>query len=44
MIHNQFFVVPRVLTADLQRYFFKRKDLMRQIEERDIQEIENGPK
>jgi hypothetical protein len=38
MIHNQFFVVPRQLTANLQRYFFKRKALMQQIEDRDIQQ------
>ena len=43
MIHNQFFVVPRQLTADLQRYFFKRKALMQQIEERDIQQLEKNP-
>ena len=43
MIHNQFFQVPRLLTADLQRYFFKRKALMQQIEERDIQQIEHSP-
>ncbi len=38
MIHNQFFVVPRRLTADLHAYFFKRKALMQQIEDRDIQQ------
>jgi hypothetical protein len=38
--HNQFFVVPRELSTDLRRYFFKRKDLMRQIEQRDIQELQ----
>src|SRR6266513_1621058 len=30
--HNQVFVVPRLLSADLQRYLFKRKALMQQIE------------
>jgi hypothetical protein len=25
MVHNQFFVVPRQLSADFQRYLFKRK-------------------
>jgi len=44
MIHNQFFAVPRLLTADLERYFFKRKALMQQIEEKDMQQIENAPK
>src|SRR4029077_2378387 len=43
MIHNQFFVVPRLLSADLQRYLFKRKALMRQIEDRDIQQLEKNP-
>jgi hypothetical protein len=38
IVHNQFFVVPRQLTADLQRYIFKRKALMQQIEDRDIQQ------
>jgi len=43
IIRNQFFTVPRQLSADLQRYLFKRKDLMRQIEERDIQQLEKNP-
>jgi MFS family permease len=44
MIHNQFFVVPRQLTSRLQAYLFKRKALMQQIEDRDIQQQrENNP-
>ena len=43
MIHNQFFVVPRELASDLQRYFFKRKALMQQIEQRDIQQLKENP-
>jgi hypothetical protein len=43
MIHNQFFVVPRQLAADLQCYLFKRKALMQQIEHRDIQQLEKNP-
>jgi hypothetical protein len=43
IIRNQLFAVPRQLSADLQRYLFKRKDLMRQIEERDIQQLEKNP-
>jgi hypothetical protein len=44
MIHNQFFVVPRQITGDLQLYLFKRKALMQQIEDRDIQQQhEKGP-
>ena len=40
--HNQFFVVPRELSSDLHRYFFKRKSLMQQIKQRDIQELEKN--
>jgi hypothetical protein len=43
MIHNQFFVVSRQLAADLQRYLFKRKALMQQIEDRDLRQLENNP-
>ncbi len=39
MIHNQFFVVPRQLSAHLQNYLFHRHDLMRQIEQRDIEQM-----
>ena len=37
------FVLPREVSADLRRYIFKRKDLMQQIEQRDIQELEKNP-
>jgi hypothetical protein len=40
MIHNQFSVVPRQLAAHLQNYLFHRHDLMRQIEDRDIDQME----
>jgi hypothetical protein len=43
ILHNQFFVVPRQLSVDLQRYFFKRKALMQQIEDRDLQQLEKNP-
>ena len=43
MAYNQFFVVPRQLTADLHRYLFKRKALMQQIEDRDIEQLKNNP-
>jgi MFS family permease len=44
MVHNQFFVVPRRLFADLQSYLFRRKALMQQIEDRDLQQLEkNAP-
>ena len=41
--HNQVFVVPRQLSADLRRYVFKRKALMQQIEQHDIQQLEKNP-
>jgi len=43
IVHNQFFLVPRQLSADLQRYLFKRKALMKQIEDRDLQQLEKNP-
>ena len=41
--HNQVYVVPRELSADLHRYFSKRKAFMQQIEQRDIKELERNP-
>ena len=43
VVHNQFLVVPRQISADLQRYLFKRKALMKQIEDRDLQQLEKNP-
>ncbi len=43
IIHNQFFVVPGRLAADLHAYVFKRKALMQQIEGRDLQQLEKIP-
>src|ERR1700730_15001260 len=43
MTHNQFFVVPREFVAHLHAYLLKRKDEMRKIEERDIEQIKNSP-
>jgi hypothetical protein len=42
MIRNQFFVVPRQLTSPLQLHLFKRKALMHEIEERDIQQMKES--
>ena len=42
MIHNQFFVVPRELRTHLRAYLFKRKEEMRKIEDRDIQQMQNS--
>jgi hypothetical protein len=43
MIHNQFFVVPREISAKVQNYLFHRANLMRQIEDRDIEQMEQQP-
>jgi Dolichyl-phosphate-mannose-protein mannosyltransferase len=43
MIHNQIFVVPRAISAKLQTYLFHRASLMRQIEERDIEQLNKPP-
>lgn len=43
VLHNQFFVVPRQLTANLYTYVFKRKALMQQIENRDLRQLEQNP-
>jgi hypothetical protein len=42
MIHNQFFVVPRELGTHMRAYLFKRKEEMRKIEERDIQQMQKS--
>jgi hypothetical protein len=39
MIHNQFKVVPQQLVAHLKDYLFHRHDLMRQIEDRDVEQM-----
>jgi len=39
MARNQFLVVPRQITAQLQRYLFRRKSLMEQIEQRDLEQL-----
>ncbi len=39
MIHNQFRVVPRQMAAHLENYLFHRHDLMRQIEDRDVEQL-----
>lgn len=38
--YNQFFVVPRQISTDLHRYLFKRKALMQQIEEKDVEQLQ----
>ncbi|HXN50669.1 MAG TPA: hypothetical protein VN943_01940 [Candidatus Acidoferrum sp.] len=39
MIRNQFQVVPRQIAAHLENYLFHRHELMRQIEDRDIDQM-----
>jgi len=43
MIHNQFSAVPRQISAKVQSYLFHRSKLMRQIEDRDIEQMEAQP-
>jgi len=38
--YNQVFVVPRQISTDLRRYLFKRKVLMQQIEQKDIEQLQ----
>ena len=42
--YNQFYVVPGQLTSRFYWYFFRRSDLMRQIEQRDIEQLNSAPK
>ena len=37
--HNQFLVVPKQMASQLQSYLFRRKDTLRQIEQRDIEQL-----
>jgi hypothetical protein len=40
--YNQFYVVPRQLTTHFRSYLFRRSDLMRQIEQRDIEQLKKS--
>ena len=40
---NQVSAVPRQIASQLRAYFFRRSDLMRQIEQRDIDELHSAP-
>jgi hypothetical protein len=42
--HNQFFVVPTQIRSQLRSYLFHRSDMMRQIEQRDLEQLESVPK
>jgi hypothetical protein len=39
MVYNQFHVVPAIIAEDMQKYLFKRRMLMQQIEQRDIEQL-----
>jgi hypothetical protein len=43
MIHNQFFAVPREASGMARSYLFHRANLMRQIEQRDIERMDKPP-
>ncbi len=43
MIRNQFMVVPRQITKQLEMYLFRRKSLMQQIEQRDLEQLKQNP-
>ncbi|HXJ05090.1 MAG TPA: glycosyltransferase family 39 protein [Candidatus Acidoferrum sp.] len=43
MIRNQFLVVPRQITSQLETYLFHRKALMQQIEEGDMEQLKKNP-
>lgn len=41
--HNQFNVVPRQIGSQFQSYLFRRKDTLRQIEQRDVKQLQLPP-
>jgi hypothetical protein len=43
MIRSQFVVVPRQITAQLEKYLFGRKAMMQQIEQRDLEQMKENP-
>ncbi|HUI74376.1 MAG TPA: glycosyltransferase family 39 protein [Candidatus Acidoferrum sp.] len=43
IFHNQFFVVPRELSSGVRGYLFHRKALMRTIEQRDLEQLNQAP-
>jgi hypothetical protein len=43
VIHNQFFVVPRQISAKIENYLFHRSHLMQQIEQSDIKQMNERP-
>ena len=43
MARNQFSVVPRQIVSQFQKYLFRRKSLMQQIERRDVNDLKENP-
>jgi hypothetical protein len=43
MMRNQFLVVPRQITTQLDSYLFRRKALMQQIEQQDVDQLKQNP-
>jgi hypothetical protein len=41
--HNQFFVVPAQIGSQLRSYLLRRSDMMRQIEQRDLEQTKGVP-
>jgi len=41
--YNQFFVVPEQIASEVRFYLFHRSNLMRQIEQRDIEQMKGVP-
>jgi hypothetical protein len=44
VLHNQFYEVPRQLSVHMRHYLFGRSDMMKQIEQRDIEQLNDAPK
>ena len=42
--HNQFFVVPAQINSQLRSYLFRRSDMMRRIEQQDLEQLKSIPK
>jgi hypothetical protein len=43
VFQNQFLVVPRQITTQLESYLFRRKAMMQEIEQRDVEQLKENP-
>jgi hypothetical protein len=43
ILQNQFLVVPRQMTTQLKTYLFRRREMMKQIEQRDMEQLKQNP-